>query len=161
MDDSRSALILTLSAVVAFGLSGCGSADTDTAPGLKGASDSETSTPSPEPADSGLPYTLDKNTRSAIVKAKRFGESWPLTVKSGIVNCVKEASGNVAVIFQPSSSTADNPVRYALNGYAKGSATMKFYDLQDIDPIWADNPKIPGTKKDIGVLIDVCTPYMP
>lgn len=129
--------------------------------GCSGGSDGEKSEGSPPKSTSSsksapaepLPYELDRGTASAIVNAKRFGDSWPLTVSSGIVNCSVESNG-VAVIFQPD----DESGKYALNGYAKGSETMEFYGLELIDPIWKDDPAT-GAKKDIGVLIDICQPY--
>ncbi|MDP1820676.1 MAG: DUF2511 domain-containing protein [Acidimicrobiales bacterium] len=43
-------------------------------------------------------------------------------------------------------------VTYALNGLARGSAEENGW--REIDEIWRDNPDIPGTKVDIGPLID-------
>jgi hypothetical protein len=109
-------------------------------------------------ATAALAYELDRGTGTAHVTHERFGKTWPLTVESGQVNCAKEANGSVAVFFYSDDSADDEP-GYALNGYAKGSKTMEFYGLQSVDPIWADDPET-GYKKDIGVLIDICKPYM-
>ncbi|MHB8185893.1 MAG: DUF2511 domain-containing protein [Dermatophilaceae bacterium] len=127
-------------------------------------SDESGTTPSPAKAEASrsqdsLPYIFDPNTGSAEVSKARFGKSWPLTVSDGIVNCIVNGGGGVAAIFQPSASTADRPIRYALNGTAKGSVSMRELGLKPVDPIWADDPAT-GYKKDISVLIDVCRPYM-
>jgi len=129
-----------------------------------GCSSGTGTTPSPAKAEASqsqgsLPYTFDPNTGSADVSKARFGKSWPLTVSDGIVNCVVNGGGGVAAIFQPSASTANRPIRYALNGTAKGSVSMRELSLKPVDPIWADDPTT-GSKKDISVLIDVCRPYM-
>lgn len=72
------------------------------------------------------------------VSADDYGDDWPLTVSSGTLDCQREA-----VTFTTQGTT------YAVNGMAES------HDLGvDIEPIWADNPEIPGTKKNIGPLID-------
>jgi hypothetical protein len=75
---------------------------------------------------------------SVAVKRSDFGDDWPLTVEQGTLRCEGDA-----VTFN------DGETVYAVNGTAK---TRK--SGVDIDPIWADNPDIPGTKRNIGVLID-------
>lgn len=74
-----------------------------------------------------------------------MGEEWPLTVSSGILKCEepKENELNVQIV----TFEAEGKI-YAVNGIAKGREAG-----EDIDPIWADNPNIPGAKKDIGPLI--------
>ena len=101
------------------------------------------------------PYHFDGH--GANVSASRFGKKWPLTVESGRVNCLPIETGSnlVMVIF-----TANNGDRYAVNGIARSPSRMADFGLKDIYRIWAPNPKIPGTKKDIGPLIDVCAPLM-
>jgi hypothetical protein len=129
-----------------------------------GCSSGTGTTPTPTKAkasrsQNSLPYIFDANTGSAEVSKARFGKSWPLTVSDGIVNCIVNGGGGVAAIFQPSASTADRPIRYALNGTAKGSVSMRELGLKPVDPIWADDPAT-GSKKDISVLIEVCRPFM-
>lgn len=71
-----------------------------------------------------------------------LGKAWPFTVDEGTLAC--RGSGGVGeVVF------AAGGVTYALNGVAKRS---KKYS--DVESIWATNPAIPGTKKDIGPLIE-------
>jgi hypothetical protein len=143
-------LTRALVALLPFGLAACGAKDD----GDK----SEKPSKATEAVAPEYPYEFVDG--SAEVNREQFGEDWPVTVRAGIVNCIKEGNGSVVAIFQPARSTADNPEKYALNGSAKGSETMAFYGLKDIAPIWADDPAT-GAKKDIGVLIDVCKPYMP
>lgn len=78
------------------------------------------------------------------VSSADFGDAWPLTVESGAVKCV---SPNAAVFIHEGKE-------YQLNGAASSKGYRK------INRIWADNPQIPGTKKDIGPLLkaalDLC-----
>lgn len=71
-----------------------------------------------------------------------FGDAWPLTVEQGTLRC--EGGGGVGAV-----TIEVDGVTYALNGTAKSQKKG-----QDIQPIWAPNPDIAGSKKDIGVLID-------
>lgn len=68
-----------------------------------------------------------------------FGDDWPFTVDEGILACV----GVSEVVFKAGGKT------YAVNGMAVG--TGKYAEVEEI---WADNPSIPGTKKNIGPIID-------
>lgn len=71
---------------------------------------------------------------------------WPLTVDGGLLTCVQE-SGGPAVFL----ATGDGAM-WPLNGHASGHAAS--YGAEpDIMPIWRDNPDIPGTKVNIGPLI--------
>lgn len=83
-----------------------------------------------------------------VVRAIDLGDRWPLTVSEGVVSCVGEGGGLGAAIF------TSGGVRYALNGIARGERNMKRLQLKEIRPIWRDNPDIPGTKINIGPLID-------
>lgn len=79
---------------------------------------------------------------SAQVSRSEMGDEWPLTVDAGELRC--QGSGGVgAVTF----TTADGKT-YAVNGIAKQNG------VPAIDPIWAKDPSIPGTKKNIGPLLD-------
>lgn len=73
------------------------------------------------------------------VSKGEFGESWPFTVQSGIVDCV---DGQAAVFKTGGRS-------YQLNGFARSRG------YAPIDPIWRENPEIPGTKVNIGRMIDL------
>lgn len=71
-----------------------------------------------------------------------MGDKWPLTVESGEVHCDGDK--------QTASLTfTHNGKKYAINGTA-----MTLKDGAEIREIWADNPKRPGLKKDIGPLMD-------
>jgi hypothetical protein len=71
-----------------------------------------------------------------------LGQTWPLTVNMGRLDCIGE-NGVGAVIFYGPDGT-----EYALNGTAKSQLPH----VQGIDPIWADAGG--GLKKDIGPLIE-------
>jgi hypothetical protein len=84
----------------------------------------------------------DAHVQSLITK-ESFGEAWPLTVSRGELGCRR---GEVTFIVVDDRN--GNAVTYAVNAKAKESGH------RDISEILADNPKSPGTKKDIGPLID-------
>ena len=67
-----------------------------------------------------------------------FGDTWPFTVKKGLIINRKSA-----VLFRYKNE------EYALNGVA---ITMGYKELE---PIWKDNPKIPGTKISISTMINI------
>lgn len=73
------------------------------------------------------------------VKAEDFGVKWPFTVKNGTLDCI---DGKAAVFIH-----GDNT--YQLNGTARSMG------YAPIDNIWRDNPKIEGTKINIGPVIDL------
>ncbi len=71
------------------------------------------------------------------ISREEYGENWPFTVDSGRLECWR---GPAAVFV------ADGTV-YQLNGVAKQMGHAP------IDPIWRDNPAIPGTKISLGPVI--------
>ena len=72
-----------------------------------------------------------------LVTADEYGDKWPLTVSEARVNLLR---GSVAILRAGGRT-------YALNGTAQSRG------YQRIDPIWRDNPAIPGTKISISPLI--------
>ena len=76
------------------------------------------------------------------ISRQEFGEDWPFTLDEGILAC-KGGGGAGEVVF-----TA-NGASYAVNGVAKG--TKKY---RPIEEVWADNSSLPGTKKNIGSIIE-------
>lgn len=68
-----------------------------------------------------------------------YGDRWPFTVASGDLECVTPSK----VIFRAGGRT------YAVNGTA--GADNRFANIR---PIWKDNPEIPGTKINIGPVIN-------
>lgn len=119
--------IVALALLVALGGAACGSSD-------QTGSKDETTETTEAPADDG-----------AISRAD-LGEKWPLTVESGTLACDGVAEGAGDVTFTSEGTT------YALNGLAKGRAARNGW--AEIDPIWADDPDVPGLKVNIGPLID-------
>jgi hypothetical protein len=80
----------------------------------------------------------EQDQSSKEVTSADYGDEWPLTVDSGTLACDGDA-----VTFTAGGKT------YAVNGMA----TTRSAGV-DIEPIWADNPEVEGTKKSIGVLIN-------
>ncbi|MDW0360800.1 DUF2511 domain-containing protein [Halomonas venusta] len=72
------------------------------------------------------------------ISREEYGEAWPFTVDSGRLECWRGPSA----VFITSGKV------YQLNGMARqmGHAPL--------EPIWRDNPDIPGTKVNIGPMIE-------
>jgi hypothetical protein len=85
--------------------------------------------------DDSTPRRAD---RTITVTAAEYGDEWPLTVDSGVLQC----QGNAASIRTPRGV-------YALNGFALQEG------LPRLDPIWRDDPSVPGVKVSIGDLLDM------
>lgn len=83
------------------------------------------------------PPQLPPNT--AYVSRAHFGNNWPLTVPDGFVEC---KNGYIALFHR-------GGMTWALNGSAKT------FGYPEIDPIWKDNPAIPGLKIAITPLLDL------
>lgn len=75
------------------------------------------------------------------VSSDQFGDAWPLTVRSGVVDCLDSFSA----VFRHGGTI------YQLNGIASSRGYTK------INPIWRDhpNPLITGSKVNIGPLISL------
>lgn len=100
----------------------------------------------PEPTESPKTVATPTDTPDAqpaetlvgqSVAAAEYGEDWPFTVQQGTVDCLQGG----AAIFRSEGKI------YQLNGKA---ASLNYLPL---DPIWRDNPEIPGTKINIGPMI--------
>ena len=84
-----------------------------------------------------IPDTDNAVSHSVYVSKDQFGSKWPLTVDGGRIECI---DGFIAVIHV-------GGMAYALNGAAESRG------YSPINPIWRDNPDMPGLKVDIGPLI--------
>lgn len=73
------------------------------------------------------------------VSKEEFGEAWPFTIDSGVVDCVD----GQAAIFKTGGRS------YQLNGVARSRG------YAPIDPIWRDDPEIPGAKVSVGNMIAI------
>lgn len=73
------------------------------------------------------------------VSKPEFGDAWPFTVESGVVDCVD----GQAAIFKHGGKV------YQLNGFARSRG------YAPIDPIWRDNPDIPGAKVSISGMVRI------
>jgi len=80
--------------------------------------------------------------RSVKITRQGLGSEWPFTVSEGTLGCIKYGSVT-AVTF----STGNK--KYGVNGIAQ--SRLK---LPAPQPIWKDNPAIPGTKIPIGTVLD-------
>lgn len=74
-----------------------------------------------------------------MVRADEYGNKWPLTVSEARVVLI---DSYVAILHAEGGT-------YALNGMAQSRG------YEPIDPIWRDNPDIPGTKISISPLIQL------
>lgn len=71
------------------------------------------------------------------VSKNDYGNLWPFEVDEGVVDCEK---GNAAV-FKANGKT------YVLNGFADAKG------YTDLEPIWRENPDVPGTRINLGDFI--------
>ena len=66
---------------------------------------------------------------------------WPLTVPTAMLPC---APGPAAIVETPDGQ------RFQLNGVA----SQPRYNAQQLEEIWLTNPEIPGTRINIGPMLD-------
>jgi hypothetical protein len=83
--------------------------------------------------------------RGVLLTKEQLGENWPLTVDSIRVDCI---DAYAAVAYHGN-------VTYALNGLANSRG------FAEIEPIWRPNPKLEGTRINIGPLIDAALRQCP
>jgi Protein of unknown function (DUF2511) len=96
-----------------------------------------------QPASGGSGAAQPQLSPNEIKISKQdFGNDWPFTVSEGVLAC-KGSGGAGEVVF-----TA-NGASYAVNGVAKG--TKKYRPIEEVG---AENPSLPGTKKNIGPIIE-------
>jgi len=88
-------------------------------------------------AKESSPPSINKKS-SAIIHNKMYGENWPFTVASGVLEC----RNHNEVIFKA------NGITYAINGKARSKRARGEYE--DFKSIWRDDPKIPGAKIPVG-----------
>jgi hypothetical protein len=80
--------------------------------------------------------------------AEALGDKWPLTVRDVMVHCeVIPASQRLEAVTVTHQGTT-----YAANGVANAQRAKRGW--RDIALIWAPSPEIPGTKVNIGPLIE-------
>ncbi|MDU7360487.1 MAG: DUF2511 domain-containing protein [Propionibacteriaceae bacterium] len=88
----------------------------------------------------------DVKGKPGLITRSDLGADWPLTVDYGILQCRAKTSGGRELKI--ASFVAPDGTEYALNGHAKADG------VAEIDPMWADNPKVQGLKIDISPLTD-------
>jgi len=86
---------------------------------------------------SAILLSMPINVLADKVSKSSFNGVWPLTVKEGTLAC-----DNNAVTFKTKNGKV-----YAVNGVAGDRGA------QPIDPIWANNPELPGAKLSISDLL--------
>jgi hypothetical protein len=98
-----------------------------------------TSLPTSTPPTTDATPAADPN----VFTAASMGKDWPFErITRATVYCDKASYA----LFKD-----EHGVTYALNGSARGVADKEGFKL--IDPIWKDNPELPGTKISIGDLL--------
>lgn len=98
--------------------------------------------PSPPPAET----TTARNRPAGYVSEETWSDGpWPFTVPEGTLLCAPYGVGG----NQQSVTFVANRAMYAVNGTAKGTG-----QFEDIDSIWKENPDIPGTKVNIGPMLE-------
>ena len=89
--------------------------------------------------------TLPVHAGTANITESEYGEKWPLTIVEGILSCAPVGSLGI-VTFTANGKT------YAVNGTARSRAKKNGW--REIDEIWKANPSIPGTKINMGPILD-------
>jgi hypothetical protein len=98
------------------------------------------------PSASSSPTRVSSN--EIEISREEYGAAWPFTVDRGILKGVRVGKTSDGSPLAHLTFTAQGKV-YAVNGLARG--TKKYAEIEDI---WAANPEIPGTRIDIGPIID-------
>lgn len=99
--------------------------------------------PPPVPAPS---TTAGRNRPAGYVSEATWADGpWPFTVPEGTLLCAPYGVGGT----QQSVTFVANRTMYAVNGTAKGTG-----QFEAIESIWKDNPEIPGTKVNIGPMLE-------
>jgi hypothetical protein len=129
--------VLFASTLVGVSLAGCSSGGSSKPPTDQATSTLKTSAPGVSASSSS---TVSSAPDEHQVAKADLGADWPLTVGSGELNCY--GSGGVG----SATFTSPDGTEYALNGTAKSKCP-------EIDSLLSAGD-IPGTKKDIGPLID-------
>ena len=96
-----------------------------------------------EPSDGGGSEPASEEPGTLRISATDVPRGdWPLTVQEGVLRC--EGSGGIgAVVFRTPDGTD-----YGVNGTALGQGFPR------IDAIWKKDPDIPGTRINIGPVLD-------
>lgn len=92
----------------------------------------------PEPITRlGAPIERRGNEARQAVARADLGSDWPLTVNGGVLVCEPVGQAQAITIEHAGK-------RYAINGIASGHAQRRGWVA--VQPIWADNLAIAGTK---------------
>lgn len=78
-----------------------------------------------------------------VICQEDYGDEWPFTLPTGLLSCRPAPSGQPAILFESR----------AVNGIAQSHAGE--FGWGPVDEIWLDNPAIPGTKVDLGPIIQL------
>lgn len=86
---------------------------------------------------------------SRTVTRADFGDAWPLVPAVGSVACVAQGKAKLAAFVAPGGAW------YALNGAARSRGHAA------IDPIWRDDPAVPGAKVSLRPLLEAALALCP
>ncbi len=79
-----------------------------------------------------------------LISAEDFGDAWPFIPEEMHLQCLP---GNAVVVTDPETGRM-----YGVNGAANGKARQ--LGLDPLDQVWAESNVIPGTKADLGLVIN-------
>lgn len=151
VEDAKSSEGTTLSVDTAVPISAV--PDTHDTAGSSATNTTAPETPPPTTAEptTQAPTTALPNSFSGLNPSRIFArdfDPWPFTLDTGLLKCEGTETTSVIVIFG-----ADDGTIYAVNGSAR--SVMEQRGWHDVQEIWLDNPVIPGTKVDLGKIIDL------
>lgn len=88
-----------------------------------------------------------------VISKASFTGTWPFTVEQGTLSCYR----GQGIVFNTGGKT------YAINGTAQSLGKSLGYTWQRVNPIWRDNPSVPGTKVPVSDIIKtgqtLCRPW--
>ena len=95
-----------------------------------------------------IPPPAPRPANPAVVSAGTWRDGqWPLMVSGGVLTCVQQAQGEAVFIV------TDDGRMWPLNGTAR-QVHASFGAEPATEPIWRENPQIPGARINIRPLID-------
>ncbi len=97
-----------------------------------------------------LPILMLVGCGSNGIKTTRseYGDKWPFTVEEGVLSCT-DTGRTVGTTRMLEVTFTANGVTYGLNGTAKQNSRYS-----NVEAIWANDPSLPGTRKNITPIID-------
>lgn len=96
----------------------------------------------------GTPPETHPTSAEVTITRAEYGDAWPFTVESGVLRATQTGRTSRGTLLAEVTFTTGGRT-YSVNGIAKGR-----HRYEEIDAIWAADPRVDGLKKNIGPIID-------